>query len=126
MKVVQKVADVRNITKGVEGKVAFVPTMGALHKGHESLIQKAKELADFVVVSIYVNPTQFDSKEDLIHYPRTETEDKALCESLGVDLLFMPTTADVYGDGKPQKPPPFGQRAGSRPHFVQDITVDFG
>lgn len=102
MKVVQRVADVRAILKEVPGKIVFVPTMGALHRGHESLIKKAKELGEFVVVSIYVNPMQFGSGEDLLNYPRTEDEDTAICEESGVDLLFMPETKDIYGDGKPQ------------------------
>ncbi|MCK5807861.1 pantoate--beta-alanine ligase [bacterium] len=102
MQVVQRVADIRNILKGISEKVIFVPTMGALHAGHEKLIQDAKELGGFVVVSVYVNPTQFGSGEDLLSYPRLAEADTAICEKNGVDVLFMPETKDIYGDGKPQ------------------------
>ena len=82
--------------------VVFVPTMGALHEGHASLIRCARRLADAggkkgnVVVSIFVNPKQFGPKEDLSKYPRPFAEDRALCKREGVDLLFHPTAGDMY------------------------------
>lgn len=80
-------------------RIAFVPTMGALHTGHISLVEKAKTLADLVVVSIYVNPTQFDNPEDLAKYPQTLENDLAMCRAAGVDLVWTPQTAEMYPDG---------------------------
>jgi len=81
----------------VEGcSVAFVPTMGNLHQGHLSLVEKAKGLADKVVVSIYVNPMQFGVGEDLDSYPRTLPEDQKLLNECAVDLLFLPNNSVMY------------------------------
>ncbi len=81
-----------------EKKIAFVPTMGALHQGHISLVQEAKSLADQVVMSIFVNPTQFESVEDLAKYPRTLNADIQLAEAAGVDLLWTPDVSEIYPD----------------------------
>lgn len=70
--------------------IGFVPTMGALHEGHLSLIKRSKVENDLTVVSIFVNPTQFLQGEDFEKYPQTFDQDKELCESLGVDYLFFP------------------------------------
>ncbi len=78
--------------------VGFVPTMGALHIGHQSLIERARANNDIVVVSIFVNPLQFGPAEDLGNYPRPLDADKALCEAAGVDVLFMPTPDSLYGE----------------------------
>jgi pantoate--beta-alanine ligase len=80
-------------------RIAFVPTMGALHRGHLSLIEKARTLADRVVVSIYVNPTQFDNPDDLLKYPQTLEADLELCRSAGADVVWTPETAEMYPDG---------------------------
>lgn len=79
--------------------IGFVPTMGALHAGHAALIEKARAEYGFVVVSIFVNPTQFGPNEDLAKYPRTLDDDLNLCRQLGVDLVFTPTPEVVYQTG---------------------------
>ena len=79
--------------------IALVPTMGALHEGHVKLVERAKELADRVVVSIFVNPLQFNDPSDLDRYPRHEESDLAKLESAGCDLVWLPTAADLYPDG---------------------------
>ena len=89
--------DSANIVLG-EKKIAFVPTMGALHQGHISLVKEAKSLADQVVMSIFVNPTQFESVEDLAKYPRTLNADIQLAEASGVDFLWTPDVSEIYPD----------------------------
>ena len=82
-----------------EGKtIGLVPTMGFLHEGHASLIRKCREQNDIVVVSDFVNPTQFGPNEDLEAYPRDFEGDSKLCESLGADLIFAPSPEDMYHD----------------------------
>jgi pantoate--beta-alanine ligase len=80
-------------------RVGFVPTMGYLHAGHLSLMRRAAELADFVVVSIFVNPTQFGPHEDLARYPRDLAGDLAKCRSVGVELVFVPEPPQIYPAG---------------------------
>lgn len=98
MLVFAKTKSVKNKIKTLkkDTTIGFVPTMGALHKGHLSLIKKAKKENDFVVVSIYVNPTQFDKKEDLINYPKTISTDLKLLKSI-CNLVFIPSTKEIYG-----------------------------
>ena len=79
--------------------IGFVPTMGYLHEGHQSLIIKSAEQNDKTVVSIFVNPTQFSPSEDLSSYPRDFEADAAMCEKSGVDLIFAPTPEEIYPDG---------------------------
>ncbi len=86
-----------SVAAKAEGKkIALVPTMGALHNGHLSLIDKAKELADVVIVSIFVNPTQFGPNEDFDKYPRQLEEDALACQNRGTDIIFAPSTTDIY------------------------------
>ena len=79
-----------------EGKIGFVPTMGALHDGHCSLVKHSKESTDITVVSIFVNPTQFNDKNDLKNYPRTIDQDKKMLESIQTDILFYPSESEMY------------------------------
>ena len=80
-------------------RIAFVPTMGALHDGHLTLVERAKELADRVVVSIFVNPLQFNDPSDLERYPRQEERDLAKLEAAGCDLVWLPSASDLYPNG---------------------------
>ena len=108
--------------------IGFVPTMGALHEGHATLIREALGGNDHVVVSIFVNPLQFDRKDDLDHYPRTLESDIAICRDLGVDAVFAPSASEMYPE-----PPEMTVQAGqlgrhlcgaSRPgHFEGVATV---
>jgi len=77
-------------------RIGLVPTMGALHAGHASLIERARAECDFVVVSIFVNPLQFGPSEDFQRYPRPIEKDAAICAEKGVDLIFAPNTNDMY------------------------------
>ncbi len=81
-----------------ENIVGLVPTMGALHEGHASLVRTAKKTSNFVIVTIFVNPTQFNNTEDLSNYPKTEEKDIALLKMLDCDLVFFPRISDVYPD----------------------------
>ncbi|MGI9144022.1 MAG: 4-phosphopantoate--beta-alanine ligase, partial [Candidatus Planktophila sp.] len=82
----------------VDGACAFVPTMGALHAGHASLIKKAREYSDTVVVSIFINPLQFENKDDLAKYPRTPEFDIELASQAGATHLWLPQSNEIYPD----------------------------
>ncbi len=82
-----------------KGKCSFVPTMGALHEGHLELVRKAKSISDFVIVSVFVNPTQFNNSEDLQNYPRDEEGDARMLESAGCDAVWFPSVEEIYPSG---------------------------
>lgn len=88
------------LARGSGKTIGLVPTMGALHAGHVKLIEECRRLADFTVVSIFVNPTQFAPGEDFDRYPRTLVDDLSACEAVGADLVFTPTRADIYPRGE--------------------------
>jgi pantoate--beta-alanine ligase len=102
MKIIRTVSALRQevaTARAAGNRVGLVPTMGAFHDGHLSLMRRARERCGFVVVSLFVNPTQFNEQSDLDRYPRDERRDAAMAESVGVDVLFAPPVDEVYGDG---------------------------
>lgn len=102
MKVVEKIAEMRGLSRAARAsgeRVAFVPTMGFLHEGHGSLLSEGRKRGGKLVLSIFVNPTQFDRKDDLEKYPRDMERDLALAQRHGVDYVFAPTAAEMYPEG---------------------------
>ena len=99
MKVVSTINEIHSARRSFSGTVGLVPTMGYLHEGHLSLIRRAREECEHVVVSIFVNPTQFGPNEDLSKYPRDLDRDFSLIEPLGTDLVWMPTAESMYPPG---------------------------
>jgi pantoate--beta-alanine ligase len=99
MRVARSLADFRALRAALEGPVGCVPTMGYLHDGHRSLIQRARRECVSVVVTIFVNPTQFGPNEDFSRYPRDEERDLAICQEEGVDLVLLPPLEEMYPAG---------------------------
>ena len=99
MKIIRTTKDLQAYRKTLANSVGFVPTMGALHAGHCALIEAAKTRHQHVVVSIFVNPMQFNEAKDLECYPRMEAEDQRLLETLGVSALFLPPVTALYPEG---------------------------
>ena len=99
MKIISTISDIRDEVgqaRRAGRRIGLVPTMGALHAGHGALIERAVRDCGFVVVSIFVNPTQFGPREDFTQYPRTMEQDAAYCETLGVDAIFAPSAQEMY------------------------------
>ncbi len=99
MQIINLKKDIRKIIKQkqLEGKIiSLVPTMGALHQGHEELIKVARKEADLLVCSIFINKHQFNDKDDFKNYPKTINEDIKICKKLNVDILFMPEHEEIY------------------------------
>ncbi len=99
MRILRTVSEVREALRVPEGRVGLVPTMGAFHDGHRALMRAAREASDVVVVSLFVNPSQFTTADDLNRYPRGEAKDAVAAEAAGVDLLFAPSVEELYPDG---------------------------
>ena len=99
MKVVRTVSDLKQALGGRTGTVGLVPTMGAFHGGHLALLRAARAECDTVVVSLFVNPAQFDQEADLAAYPRDEDSDLRMAEESGADLLFAPSPDELYPEG---------------------------
>jgi pantoate--beta-alanine ligase len=98
VKVLRTIGEVRRAL-GDSGRVGLVPTMGAFHGGHLALFRAARSECDTVVVSLFVNPAQFGTNDDLARYPRDEARDSALAEAEDIDILFAPSAAEIYPDG---------------------------
>ncbi|MGR2752945.1 pantoate--beta-alanine ligase [Agromyces arachidis] len=131
-RIVGTVAGIRDAVaahRGAGRRVALVPTMGALHDGHLALVRRAREIADVVVVSIFVNPLQFGAGEDLDRYPRTLDADVEALAPLGVELVFAPSADEMYPDGEVETVVTAGSigsryEGASRPgHFDGMLTV---
>jgi pantoate--beta-alanine ligase len=99
VQIVRNSEELARARTAVGGRLALVPTMGALHPGHMALVEEAKRRADTVAASIFVNPAQFGPTEDFSRYPRREGEDARMLEDTGCDLLWMPSVADIYPQG---------------------------
>jgi len=128
LRVVREVAEARRVRRDLRGSVGLVPTMGALHEGHLSLVRRARAENDAVAASIFVNPAQFGPEEDLAKYPRNLARDLTLLESEGVDLVFTPEAASLYPLGFQTwiVPGPLGEvlEGARRPgHFRGVLTV---
>ncbi|MBO4209965.1 pantoate--beta-alanine ligase [Micromonospora echinofusca] len=121
-------AELGKARSGLTGTVGVVMTMGALHSGHEALLRAAREQADHVLVTIFVNPLQFGPNEDFDRYPRTLDSDLEICRRAGADLVFAPDRAEMYPGGAPEirvEPGLLGGEleGGSRPGFFHGVLT---
>ena len=129
MKVVRTVATLRQIldARPAGTTVGFVPTMGALHEGHVALVRAARATVGLVVVSIFVNPKQFNDAGDLARYPRQESRDTELADDAGADVLFVPDTDEVYPEGHATRVhvegPALGFEGDHRPGHFDGVAV---
>ena len=128
MKIISNPLELKTYLKTLNKTIGFVPTMGALHDGHISLIKNAKKDNEVVVVSIFLNPTQFSKNEDLDKYPKKDEADKKICKLSGVDVLFFPNANDIYGKDEVSVLAPhvrgFVLEGNTRPsHFNGVLTV---
>jgi pantoate--beta-alanine ligase len=129
VKLVHSRADFFAARETMTGPVGLVPTMGALHAGHQALMVQAREASESVIATVFVNPLQFGPNEDYGRYPRTIDADVARCEAAGVDVVWAPSVADVYPGGDATvriDPGPLGERleGATRPgHFAGALTV---
>ena len=128
--VIRTVQDMQHRAAGwrAEGlRIALVPTMGALHDGHLDLVRRGRSVADRVVVSIFVNPTQFAPTEDFSAYPRDEASDLAKLDALGVETVFAPGVGEMYPDGYATRitvdGPAHGLESDARPHFFAGVAT---
>ena len=96
MQIIRTIKELENFVSNASGKIGFVPTMGALHNGHVSLIKKCVSENEISIVSTFVNPTQFLPGEDLEKYPRKEQSDIQICEQNGVSAIFIPDEKELY------------------------------
>jgi len=128
MKIISTPKELKEYLNQTQQTIGFVPTMGALHEGHISLIKKARKENEIVVVSIFLNPTQFLKGEDLEKYPKKDEADKQICKLSGVDVLFFPHAQDIYSEDEVSLLAPkvrgFVLEGRSRPsHFNGVLTV---
>lgn len=131
--VVETVQDLRALTRAFRAdgaRIALVPTMGALHAGHMALVRRAREVAQKVVVSIFVNPTQFGPTEDFSRYPRTFEADLEKLTALGADAVYAPAAREMYGDGFCSRismaGPAEGLESDFRPQFFSGVATVVG
>jgi pantoate--beta-alanine ligase len=128
MKVIETVAEMEEARAALSGRVGLVPTMGALHEGHLSLVRRARADSDHLVTSVFVNPTQFGPREDLEEYPRDLEGDLRLLETEGVDIVFAPTAEEMYPPGFDEwvevRGPLTSRLEGAfRPEFFRGVTT---
>jgi pantoate--beta-alanine ligase len=123
MQVVRKISELRALREKLGGTVGFVPTMGYLHKGHMSLVKQALAENPVVIVSIYVNPTQFGPKEDFGAYPRDLSRDLELLREAGVDFVFVPSDEELFSIVRPSRAY-FGQKDAQQVIVIKRMVVD--
>ena len=126
MKILKTATEFFEWRSTITSSLGFIPTMGALHRGHLSLVEKSKELCQVCVVSVFVNPSQFSPDEDLDSYPKTLNDDINHLKSLDVDILFLPNEEEMYVNVQDVNIPPSGLfeklEGKSRPHFFCGVT----